>query len=190
MKTVTAQLFSVTPYIQSRFHGTEKDPRELADAYEKRTWKEKGHYSADGHVIIPCMSLKTALASAAKFKSEQIPGKGKATWTKHFLSGVRCMVNVELAATKGTIYGTTILCAVDGKKGSAGGKSVMRTFPTVESWEGVAEFLIQDDIITEDIFKSTLEDAGKFIGIGSFRSQNGGYCGCFRVGKISWRSGV
>lgn len=190
MKTATAELISVTPYIQSRYHGIDKEEGELAGAYEVRTWKEKAHWGPDGKMFIPCMSLKSSLAAAAKFKSKPIPGKGKATWTKHFLSGVRRMNNVPLDVTRETVGRETILCAVDGKKGGSGGKSVMRTFPRVLEWKGTAEFLILDDLITEEVFLATLKDAGQFIGIGSFRAQNGGFCGCFRVGKLTWKNGI
>jgi hypothetical protein len=38
-----------------------------------------------------------------------------------------------------------------------------------------------DDTITEEVFKLHIEQAGQFIGLGSFRPRNNGYYGRFKV---------
>lgn len=87
-KIARVLLESVSPYSQSRQHEIPKEPKELNDTHEERTWREKGHYNADGHMVIPAMSFKNCLAEAAQYLSLQIPGKGKATYTKNFQAGV------------------------------------------------------------------------------------------------------
>lgn len=77
MKMVEVSIESITPYSQSRMHDAPKLEKETADAYEKRTWREKATVNADGEICIPAMALKNCLDSAAKLLGTQIPGKGK-----------------------------------------------------------------------------------------------------------------
>ena len=62
--------------------------KEGADAYERRTWRNRMHVNEDGFVFIPPMALKNCLAQVAQHLSETVPGKGKATFTKHFKAGI------------------------------------------------------------------------------------------------------
>lgn len=49
------------------------------------------------------------------------------------------------------------------------------------------EFLILDEIITEEVFREHLADAGSFIGIGRFRPRNNGFYGRFLVESVDWK---
>lgn len=185
-KLATVTLFSKAPYSQSRSyeHDVPKLPRETNDAYEERTWRHKTHVGKDGHVYIPPMSFKMALDSAAKMLGRQIPGKGKATYTKFFLSGVLCMDPLSLPDTMETVQQDRIHANADGVRGS--GKRVWRNFPRIDKWRGEVAFHVLADEITEDVFEEHLRQSGDFVGIGRFRPQNGGYYGRFGVEKIKW----
>jgi len=91
MRIATATLKGISPYSQSRAHESEKLNRETADEYEKRTWRNKCHSDETGTVFIPPMSFKQSLDRAAQMLGRQVPGKGKSTYTKFFLSGVMCI---------------------------------------------------------------------------------------------------
>ncbi len=184
MKTVTVTLKSITPYSQSRMHDTPKLDRETADAYEQRTWREKTTVDADGQICIPAMSFKQALDSVAKVLGMQIPGKGKSTYSKHFRAGVICEADVALGVCKDDVAPVTINANADGVRGS--GKRVKRTFPVLPQWEGIARFAIFDDTITKDVFERHLVEAGRFVGIGRFRPENGGLNGRFAPVKFEW----
>src|SRR5262245_36928815 len=89
MKTATVTLTGVSPYSQSKHYQDQpKKEKESAADYEVRTWRERCHVTEDGHIFIPPMAFKNCLAEAAKFLSERIPGKGTATYTKHFEAGI------------------------------------------------------------------------------------------------------
>jgi hypothetical protein len=90
VKIATASLKSVSPYSQSRYYSeaVPKLPKEGADDYERRTWRNRMHVGSDGQVFIPPMSFKNCIAEVAKYLGRQIPGKGKSTYTKHFEAGV------------------------------------------------------------------------------------------------------
>lgn len=185
MRIVRVELESTAAYSQSRMHDTEKLSKEGPDLYEQRTWREKATYNADGIIEIPAMALKQSLDRASKVLGEQIPGKGKATYSKFFVSGVLCTGNVPLGVHKDEVASQTINANSDGVRGS--GKRVKRTFPVIPTWKGVAEFLIMDNTITQDVFERTLRTSGKIVGIGRFRPENGGLNGRFKPVKFEWK---
>ncbi len=184
MKSVLVTLKSVSPYTQGRFHNTPKMEKESHDDYEQRTWRNRCHVDKDGMVFIPPMAFKNCLAEAAKYLSIQIPGKGKATYTKHFEAGVMVMDPVVLGIKKEDMEGMTLFVPADGRRG--GSKRVLKTFPTIQEWTAQVQFYVLDETITEDVFKYHLEQAGKFIGVGSFRPRNNSFHGRFEVVDIKW----
>lgn len=184
-KLVTVQLESLAPYSQSRKHDTPKIEKETADAHEQRTWREKCSVNDNGEIVIPAMAFKQALDCVAKRLGDQIPGKGKATYTKHFKGGVICQNDVAIGWMKDTVPAITISANSDGVRGS--GKRVSRTFPQVPNWKGTATFAILDDTVTPKVFERHLEEAGRFIGIGRFRPENGGLNGRFRAVKFEYQ---
>lgn len=186
MKIATASLVSTAPYSQSRSysHEVEHLNRETHDAYEDRTWRHKCHTMPDGRVFIPPMAFKMALDKAASMLGMQVPGKGKSTYTKFFLSGVLVLEPLVLPVTSDEVACDRIYANADGKRGS--GKRVWRNFPRVDEWRGDVIFHVLADEITEDVFEAHLRQAGAFVGIGRFRPASGGYYGRFNVRSIAW----
>jgi hypothetical protein len=184
MKRAKCHLVSVSPYSQSRYLTEKKSRDETHEAFEQRTWVDKAHWTPDGHMFIPPMSFKNCLAEAAKYKSIQIPGKGKSTYTKHFEAGVLVVDPLVLPVTRETIGHDALHVPSDGRRG--GTTRVLKYFPVVPSWRGVVEFLVFDEIVTEEVFATHLDDAGSFIGIGRFRPRNNGFYGRFKVESIEW----
>lgn len=184
MFKATAHLESISPYSPSRMHDTPKLEKERPDDYEKRTWREKAHANDNGQIFMPPMGFKLCLAECAKFMSEQIPGKGKATWTKHFEAGVLCMEPLVLPAKKDEVQGEWFNMNSDGKRGS--GTRVRRCFPVIPEWKGAVSFYVIDSTITETVFRHHMSEAGKFIGVGRFRPRNGGFYGRFKLIDLEW----
>lgn len=184
MRIVKVDLKSMSPYSQSRYHNAPKLERELPDAYERRTWRERMHVNGDGHVFIPATMLKNALSEAAKYMSLSVPGRGKATYTKNIVAGVLVVKPIVLPDKKADVQPEELFLPSNGKIG--GGSRVMRVFPLIPEWKGQAEFIILDDIITKDVFTAHLEAAGSFIGLGRFRPRNNGYYGRFEITKVQW----
>lgn len=184
MKVCHATLKSISGYSQSRMHDTPKLDRERHDEYEIRTWRNKAHVDQAGVIYIPPMSFKQALDAAAKRLGLQIPGKGKSTYTKHFLSGVLVMDKLSTGVKVADVSGEWINANADGVRGS--GKRVKRCFPTITEWEGTIPLYVLDDTIDNSTFELVLKEAGNFIGIGRFRPQNGGFYGRFSVEKVKW----
>lgn len=178
-------LKSISPYSQSRMHDAPKHEKETHEAYEQRTWREKCTVNDAGEIVIPAMAFKQALDATAKRLGDQIPGKGKATYTKHFVGGVMCRSDVAIGFHKDTVPSITINANSDGVRGS--GKRVKRIFPQVPEWEGTAEFAVFDETVTQKIFERHMREAGSFVGIGRFRPEKGGLNGRFRVMSITYQ---
>ena len=184
MKTAKATLESISPYQQSKHYVTEKLEKESPGDYEIRTWRDRAHVNQDGYVFIPPMQFKKSLEIAASFLSMKIIGKGKATYTKHFLAGVLVTDPIVLPIKKEDMQGIWVFVPSDGKKG--GSTRVNKCFPTIHEWKGEVTYYILDETITESIFRTHLEEAGNFIGIGTFRPGKGGYYGRYKLNDLVW----
>ena len=185
MKTATAKLKSASPYSQSKHYDVPKLDKESAKDYEARTWANRCHVDENGMVYIPPMAFKGCLQEAAKYLAIQIPGKGKATYTKHFEAGVLVTATTPLNIHVDEVDHEWLFVPSDGKPG--GGRRVEKCFPLFRSWEGEIPFLIFDETVTKDVFTHILEEAGKFIGIGRFRPRNRGFYGRFEVLGVDWQ---
>lgn len=186
MHIAKVKIEGASPYSASRFYEPDapKQPKENPRDYEERTWRNRLHVAKDGRVFIPPMSFKNALSEAARFIGEQIPGKGKATYTKHFEAGVLVTDPLVLPVKAADVAGEWLHVPSDGKRG--GTKRVLKCFPVIPAWGGTVLFHVLDDTITEDVFRRTLEQAGGFIGIGRFRPRNNGYYGRFTIESMEW----
>jgi len=185
--TAVATLKSVSAYGQSRNYEMEvsKKEKESSKDYEARTWRNRLH-TVDGKVFIPPMAFKNCLSEAAKFLGQQIPGKGKATYTKHIEAGVLVPEPLLLPTKAADVEGLWLFVPATGRRGD--GKRVWKCFPVLQEWGGDVTFLIFDETITQEVFRYHLEQAGKFIGIGFFRPRNNGYYGRFSVEKLVWNA--
>lgn len=182
MRTCTVKITGAAPYSASRAHQDEKLNKETADAYEARTWKSKAHI-ANARVVIPPMAFKIGLDRAAKMLGRQIPGKGKATFTKFFESGVIVTEPVAIAP-ESSIKMERVHANADGVRGS--GKRVWRNFPRIDEWSGEVTFHLIADEITADVFEEAVNYAGVAVGVGRFRPERGGYFGRFSVEGFKW----
>ena len=180
----TLTLESFAPYSQSRQHDAPKLEGESIGDWDKRTWKDKALLNADGYVVIPAHGFHQCLANAAKYSKRQIPGQGKATWTKKFEAGIMLLGDITTNALLGDNDHVTISANADGVRGS--GKRVPRKFPQVPTWEAKFEVMILDPIITQDVFREMVELAGMFIGMGRFRPEKMGTNGRFRIKELQW----
>lgn len=184
MKRAVCKFKSVSPYSQSKFVQVEKKPKELAEDYEKRTWKERCHVTDDGYIFIPPMQFANSLKAAAKMLSIRIPGKGRSTFTKNFESGVMVTSGLKLPLKLDDVTGEWVHVPSDGRRG--GTTRVLKCFPRIDEWEGTVTYYIFDDTITKDVFEDVVKASGQLIGIGRFRPRNWGYYGRFKVEDIKW----
>ena len=73
----------------------------------------------------------------------------------------------------------------DGKTG--GSKRVFRIFPTVSSWMTHGVIHVFDEKITESVLQRHWIYAGKFVGFGAMRVENGGINGRYVVKNFTCR---
>jgi hypothetical protein len=183
MRIATVSLKSMTPYSQSRYVTIPRDTNESHETHEQRIWIERAHWmkiKGEDHLVIPGIHFKNAIAEAAKYYNEKIPGKGHSTWSKNFRSGVMVIDQLDTGYTRETVLSETHLCKV-------GGGNVPKTFPVVPVWEGVISYHVLDDFITEDVFRRYLEASGRLVGVGKSRPlKSGYYYGTFEVLELAW----
>ena len=188
----TVKLSSTSPYSQGKYYQPEKSVddknRLTGDEIERRNWWRRAHIDAKGRVFIPGCSFKKALEAASKYSSLQIPGQGKKTYTQKLKSAVMVLEDMTLPITTKQLqedFGVWVHVPSDGRQG--GTSRVLRCFPTYPTWKGELDFHIFDPIVSEEVLRRFLEDAGKFIGIGTWRPEHGGMNGRFAVDGIKWK---
>lgn len=185
-KIATIKIKSESPITFARYYlpDVPKLDKESSADYEERTWRERAHYDPKTQEVwIPPLALKNCLGDAAKFLSIQIPGKGKSTYTKHFDAGILVTDPLMLGVKKDALERLTIHAPADGRPG--GSKRVIKHFPMIREWKAEAKIIILDDTITKDVLVKHIEEAGKFIGMGSLRVRNRGINGRFSLVSIS-----
>jgi hypothetical protein len=186
MKTCTARITGISPYSPSRMLDTSQmKAGEKHDAFDKRMWREKAHVDRDGFVIIPFMSFKKCLSEAVRLTPRKIKGRGAQTYGGQFKGGVLLTEPLRLPLKRDDLRGETFSCSATGDARGVGGR-VMRTFPMIDTWGGDLTFYLTNPSIDDAIFEAYLREAGKFIGIGRFRPENGGVNGRFNVEAMTW----
>lgn len=181
MLKVTATLKGASPISFSAPIQSKKNTGESSDAFEERTWRERLHVGTDGKVFIPPAALKNCVSEVAKYLGESVPGKGKATYTKHFEAGVLVTDPLLLGVKGADVPGERLFVPASGKRGD--GKRVWKTFPVIQEWQTTAVLYLLDPVLVDKPAKvqEYLEHAGKFIGMGRFRPRNNGFYGRFSV---------
>ena len=213
MYTINCDLVGTSPISFSKAISDKKETGEGHDKFEQRIWKKRMHVDKEGNCFIPAMALKNSLSGVAKYLSETVPGKGKATFTKHFEAGVSVVDNLPIEIPETTYRKATIndakgedvfrpgLCKAsevegeevfvpsDGKKG--GGTRVMKTFPVIpEGWKAHAQIRVFDRQIEPKKVEEYLTQAGMFIGLLRWRPRNGGLYGRFKVENFESKEGL
>jgi hypothetical protein len=185
--TATITIKGISPYSQSRPHNEPKLQGERPDAYDLRTWRSKLNTDTrDGKptVVIPAHGVHQAITAAARYVKKQIAGQGRATYAKKFEAGIALLEDPSLNIDPEAVKHIAIYANVNGKRGV--GARVLRRFPDMPVWAATFEVWIIDPIITEDVFRETVEAAGMFIGLGRFRPECGGSNGRFAVERLDW----
>lgn len=184
----TVTLSSISPLRFSKRHDAPSLEKESADKKDLRTVMEKAHWSADGStLVIPATMMKAAIVGGASYANEKIKGKGQQTWAGKFRAGIAIMENIDTKIPRSDVGTVAIYCAADGKKGGAGGKSVLRNFPQVPAWSATFDIWILDPVIDEDKLRQMLELSGMFNGLGTWSPRVGGMNGRFVIDKLVWK---
>lgn len=185
MLKVTAQLRSASPLCYGKVVQEPKLKNENHDSYDKRVWQLKSHHDDDG-LYIPANAIKNMLYNTAKFLSETVPGRGKATFTKNFEVGIMAYDKVLLNKSLDDLEQLVLHVPADGKKG--GTTRVWKTFPIVKEWSAACTFYVVDQLLIDNIAKveDYLNFGGKFIGLLTFRPRQGGEYGRFEVTKFNY----
>lgn len=182
MLKVTSDVIGASPISFSKAIVSEREQDEPHDTFENRTWMERLHVK-NGEVFIPPNAMKNCLSNCAKYLAEQIPGKGKQTYTKNFEAGVMIveplMLGIKVDSKE--IQKERLFVPADGKRG--GSRRVWKNFPTILQWKTSVEILVFDPILIAkpEKIEEYLIHAGKFIGLLRFRPRNNGYYGRFKI---------
>lgn len=181
--THTFTIVSAAPMFFGQPVFEKKRTDETHEQFEERTWQAKVRRNESGQVYLQPFALKNALEAAGSRLNMKLTGK--ATYTKLFRQGVMINDDIMLVDKSGKpitiehVKPIPMFVPSDGKRGS--GKRVMRIFPQLAAWSANVAIMTFDQRLTREVVRAHLEEAGKFIGFGSMRVENGGVAGRFGV---------
>lgn len=119
---------------------------------------------AKGNIIVPSFCVLSCLRESAK--NFQVPGKGKKTYKNFIYAGIRMEVeNIPLISENGW--------EIDAKTVVVQRSRIVRARPRFDEWALIFTLEIIDPIITPQILKQIIEDAGKYNGLLDFRPLYG-----------------
>ncbi len=165
----------LSPIQFSRYHETPKEEKEEPGAYDRRTWREKAYYSEErSHVLITGDALTTMIMAGAHRLKKKVPGGNRALFGNVFKGGVTVASPMTIGRADAIVANTVNVSAkgISSLTGSPG-TMVARTFPMLHAWGGTYRVHVWRPEITIDVLREHLEFAHMFIGLGSFRPQNG-----------------
>lgn len=133
--------------------------------YDLKTEAEKALYRDEsGRIIVPSFCILSCLREAAK--NYQIPGKGKRTFKNYIFAGIKIEPeNIPLISDDGW--------SVDLKTVVVNRSRVVRARPRFDNWGLEFTVEIVDPIITPEVLRQIIEDAGKYNGLLDFRPLYG-----------------
>lgn len=185
--TYEFSLTGTTPITFGKYVEEKKDKGETDQAREERIWRKKAHANDDGQVVLQPFALRNCIVAAAKRIGMKIPGKGQKTYSARFQQGIIISDAMVFRDAKGKAIRVEDLAPepMFVRVNEKSNLRVMRIFPIVKAgWTVTASMVVLDDLLTPDVIKEHLNDAGLFIGVGSLRPEMGGVMGRFLVGEL------
>ena len=133
--------------------------------YDPKTDAENALYKdAEGNIVIPSFCVLSCLRESAK--NFQVPGKGKKTYKAFIFAGVQ-IEPIDIPLISDDSY------EVDLKPVVVQRSRIVRARPRFDTWALAFRIEIVDPIITPQILKQIIEDAGRYNGLLDFRPLYG-----------------
>lgn len=176
IQKVTFRMVGQGPILFGKPVHEQKKDDESHEDLDRRIWKQRAH-TPNGVLSIPAAAVHKSLTYAGAWLSMKL--SGNKTYTQRLKAGVLAARPYFELTRKGReltiddVKEEPLYIPHDGKPG--GTKRVWRIFPKLYTdWECVAEFLLTDSLITQEVFERHLIAAGIHDGIGSMRIGRGG----------------
>lgn len=187
MKTYSVKIVGLTALMHHRMteeqlfgllgakSGKKKDkvvrtPQEIAESHAYR--------DPDGSFVLPTSYLSGAFAQAAgDYKQTSSARKSYKSIAGGIFRPQQEFVQLKNAKGKPIVkFDTDVRKATNHKVGAV---AVCR--PRFDEWQTSFDVTIDEDLISQETAHAILSDAGKRVGVGSFRVSKGGYFGQFQI---------
>ena len=160
---------------------------ESHEAYDERTVLSRVRLDDDGNCALSAEGIKKAILVGATRLNIKVPGGGgKATFKARLMAALLMTRDGFTVYRKGKpvvlddLTVEAFLVPSDPSKPKGG--RVTRRFPKLYgSWEANCDYMLTDEMISEDILIKHIRAAGVFDGIGTFRVGTGHSHGLFAL---------
>jgi hypothetical protein len=188
MKSFEVKIEGITPYMQHRmddqkleeWEKTRHQIIERDDVAKEDLLRAEFHSYRDGvkgKYFIPSDQIQGAMINAGALSKSKV-GNAK-----------KSMKNIVAAMFSINPEKIFLANSYEIDKRSAVNRNIKARVicirPRWDKWQAEFTLLIDNDTITESTARQILEDAGNYIGIGSFRPQNNGKYGRFKITKFN-----
>lgn len=185
MKKYKVKISGVTPYMQHRMDDTkleewEKNRKLIIErddvAKEDQIRAEFHAYRDNKGFYIPSEQIRGSLIGAGAMIKSKVGNSRKSM--KNIVAGMFMIEEEKIPLPK----------QYEIDKRSAVNRNIKARVicirPKWEAWSGEFTLLVDNDTITNETVKEIIENAGQYIGIGSFRPTNNGMFGRYKLEKL------
>ena len=153
---------------------TKNQEKEDPIVRERRMWRDKAYFGADGMMYIPGENIHECMKEGSKYWGQKIPGEGNKTYTDIIGSAV-IAENLMLGVNKDAAEVISFGKSVNGNpsKGKKSGSKVYKIRPLLRPWGGSFVIHVFDARLSESILITILSYAGAFRGLCDWRPTYG-----------------
>ena len=179
MRNIEVEVTGISPLLQHRYpledsgsQSTVRNKKQKTDDVEKSLYR-----LPDGTIYQPSIHFISSMKKAgSRF---QIPGQGKATYRNLIGSGAVLISPDAIPHDKQSFEIDIRPVVIKSTKGR-----IPRRRPIFKNWS--LKFIIEydEEDISSETIKEILDYAGRRVGVGDFRPENGGPFGRFMVTKF------
>lgn len=182
----SVEIEGITPYMQHRMDDQkledwEKNRKLIIErddiAKEDQVRAEFHAYSDNEGFYIPSDHIKGSMIGGGALVKSKVGNSKKSM--KNIVAGMFFIQEERLRLPKEYVI----------DKRSAVNRNIKARVITIrpkwEKWSVKFTLLVDNDTITENTIKEIIENAGNYIGIGSFRPTNNGSFGRFKLNKLT-----
>lgn len=181
MRKFRVKVNGVTPYMQHRMDDVKLEAwvKARGPVYEKYSISDPeviadfhSHIDSKGGYFIPADHFRMSMIEGGKMVKGKVGGATKSM--ANVVAGM-FIINQDIPMPKWDVIDKR--SAVN--RNIKGRVIVIR--PKWLTWSATFELMVDEDTITNEMISAIIRNAGKYIGIGSYRPQNKGQFGRFEI---------
>lgn len=192
MKTFFVEITGKTPLMQHKFPEEQKIKLLVGDKGKKKKAcdvqksprdiaEDHAYKNQDGGYYIPAEFITGAFAAAAADYKQTSSKKSYKAIAGGIFKLVEPGINILNPDDSRLVNQFEVDIRIAKNRNAGKGCAVVVCRPRFDRWKVRFHLTIDDDLITPNVAQEILQDAGRRVGLGSYRISSGGHFGAFSV---------